>query len=48
MPFRKKGKIAIIENDKLKTLNNTNNHISFPSVFYFKEKKIRFNISRNC
>ena len=38
--FSQKGKIAIIENDKLKTLNNINNHISFPSVFYLKEKKL--------
>ena len=30
----------MIENDKLKTLNNINNHISFPSVFYLKEKKL--------
>lgn len=39
-PFSQKGKLAIIDNDKLRTLKNINKHISFPSAFHLKEKNL--------
>ena len=38
--FSQKGKLAVIDNEKLNIISNIKNHISFPSSFYLKEKNL--------